>query len=256
MRVGRRRATALLSAATLAATVSTRRAAAALVLALDLSASVTPGALAFQLRGHALALRDASVRAGLADAGPPIAVTVVGYAGPERLQVLVPWARMVDEADVAALAARLDALPHPRPRGNTAIGAALLRAADRFASLPGGADRCIIDLVANGFSNAGIDPATARDRLADAGITVNVLAVLDTFPWLDAYARDTVIGGPGAFAMPVAAGADVAVALRRKLQRELASPRHPAGRSRNAAVSLTASASPTRSGPMPSGNAP
>ena len=46
---------------------------------------------------------------------------------------------------------------------------------------------------------AGITPSLTRNMAAGRGITVNGLAILDDEPDLDAYYRDEVIGGPGAY---------------------------------------------------------
>ncbi|HEY9348203.1 MAG TPA: DUF1194 domain-containing protein, partial [Inquilinus sp.] len=76
-----------------------------LVLLVDASASITTGALDFQLRGHAAAFRDEKVKAAIA-AGPRggIAVTLARFDGPRSLKVLLPWRRLATAADADAFA--------------------------------------------------------------------------------------------------------------------------------------------------------
>lgn len=189
-----------------------------LVMALDGSASISAGAQEFQLRGHAQALRDPEVMRALS-AGPrrATALTLVRYSGPGALTVLVPWTVIDGPGAAERFAAAILALPRRHGTGNTALGNAVDRAAALFAEAGTIGDRRRIDLVGNGFSNGGVDPAEARDRAVAAGITVSALAICDEFPWLGAYYQDRVIGGPGAFVIEVADAAGFADALRRKL---------------------------------------
>ncbi|HEV7373002.1 DUF1194 domain-containing protein [Arenibaculum sp.] len=171
-----------------------------LVLTVDASASVTGGAMEFQLRGHAAALRDPRVAAA-ATSGPngAIAVTLAGFAGPGAFDVLVPWTRIADAQDAAAFAERVEASLRPVRAGNTALGSAIDAAVLLFGDDGFEGGRKVVDLVANGFSNAGPPVEDARDRAVAAGVTVNGLAILDEYAWLDAYFSESVIGGPGAF---------------------------------------------------------
>src|SRR3546814_12573930 len=52
-----------------------------------------------------------------------------------------------------------------------------------------------IDITSNGFSNAGLDPALARDMAEQDGVTINAIAILDDYDWLEFYYRQSVIGG-------------------------------------------------------------
>ncbi|MGQ9367199.1 DUF1194 domain-containing protein [Azospirillum sp. A39] len=192
-----------------------------LVLAVDGSASITSGALEFQLRGHAAALRDPSVIDAVAASGG-IAVTLVAFSGPRSLKVLVPWTVVRDGAAAEAFAARVLAAPRGFKADSTALGSAIDEAAALFADNGIEAPRRTIDIVSNGFCNAGGDPAAARDRAAAQGITVNALAILDEFPWLEDYYRENVIGGPSAFVHTAMDRETFVEALRRKLVMEIA----------------------------------
>ena len=105
---------------------------------------------------------------------------------------------------------------------STAIGAALLAAEALLAHLPAPAARRVIDVAGDGRSNDGPAPGSIRDRLADAGVTINGLCVLHEEPDLVASFTAEVIGGPDAFALPCPDYAAFAAAMRQKLQREIA----------------------------------
>ncbi|WP_152613682.1 DUF1194 domain-containing protein, partial [Inquilinus limosus] len=83
--------------------------------------------------------------------------------------------------------------------GSTAIGSAVLDALELFKGSGFDSPRQTIDIVSNGFSNAGIDPTLARDAAEAAHVTVNALVILDEYDWLEGYYRQQVIGGIGAF---------------------------------------------------------
>src|SRR5690606_15043965 len=144
--------------------------------------------LRFQLDGHEAAFRSAEVAAAI-EGGPhgAIAVTLAVYAGPGEIEVVVPWRRIASAAEADSLADAIDAARVPAPDGSTALGSATLGAAALLADGPGGLPERRIDIVGNGFSNAGIDPAAARDLVVADGITVNALAIVNEFPWLEEY---------------------------------------------------------------------
>lgn len=195
-----------------------KKAGVALVLALDGSASITTGDLEFQLQGHAAAFRDPAVADALASAGTR--VTLTAYSGPNSLRVLIPWTALDKPEDAGRFADRIDALPRGFQGDSTAIGSAILEAAKLFDH-GGKAPRQVIDLVSNGFSNSGIDPADARDRVTKRGIIVNGLAILDEFPWLEEYFDESVIGGPGSFVKSAMDKDSFVAALRQKLILEM-----------------------------------
>lgn len=199
---------------------SPSRASVELVLALDGSASITASDLEFQLQGHAAAFRDPNVAAAVAASG--VAVTMVVYSNPNSLKVLLPWTLLDSEAAAVAFAARIDAIPRKFQGDSTGIGAAIEDSADLFEKSGFRAPRRVIDLVSNGFSNSGIDVASARDRVVTRGITVNGLAILDEYPWLEEYFRENVIGGDGCFVKSATDQASFVEALRQKLIQEIA----------------------------------
>jgi Protein of unknown function (DUF1194) len=72
------------------------------------------------------------------------------------------------------------------------------------------------------MANFGLPPSVARDRTVAAGISINGLAILTGEPWLEAYYRSNVIGGPGAFVLTARDFRSFADAMLRKLVQEVA----------------------------------
>ncbi|MFN8720894.1 MAG: DUF1194 domain-containing protein [Rhodospirillales bacterium] len=194
----------------------------ALVLLVDASGSVSDGGWAFQLRGHATAFRDPRLGAAVsAGATGRMAVTLAAFAGPRSLRTLVPWTVVGPPGTTDAFAEAIDRAPVDGRGGATAIGSAIEDAADLFDAAPP-ARRRTIDISANGFSNAGIDPEVARDRAVAQGITINALVILDEYDWLEAYFADAVIGGASAFVMTAEDRESFAASIFSKLLAEMA----------------------------------
>jgi hypothetical protein len=114
--------------------------------------------------------------------------------------------------------------------GSTALGGAILAALPLFEGNGFEGTRRVVDLVSNGFSNSGPPVETARDAAAAEGVTVNGLAILDEFDWLEAYFAESVIGGPGAFVRTAETRASFAEAILFKMIDEIVQGRDPGGR--------------------------
>jgi hypothetical protein len=89
--------------------------------------------------------------------------------------------------------------------------------------------RRVIDISGDGVNNQGREIVQARDEALAQGITINGLPLMLKRPdgsWdvenLDAYFRDCVIGGPGAFMVPVRERQQFAMAIKTKIIREIA----------------------------------
>ena len=195
-----------------------------LVLAVDGSGSVSGSLFALELDGHAAAFRDPMVVEAIrAGRHGRIAVTLVQWSDPTTQEVLVPWTVIADTGSSEAFAAAIDAAPRVERAGSTGIGAALLQAATLFPAADP-APRRVIDVVGNGYNNAGILPEIARDRVVGEGITINGLVILDDVPWLSTYFAERVIGGFGAFVQSVDDRSGFVQAIADKLKREIADP--------------------------------
>lgn len=191
---------ALPAAPALAATTALPPVDAALMLAVDASASIDQGLLDFQLRGHAAAFRNRAVEEAISRSGSNgIAVMLAQFAGPETLTTLVPWRVLKSGADCEGFAATIDAAPGVFMGGSTALGSAVVQAVALLDEAPYRTGKRTLDIVSNGFSNAGIDPRSARGYAAGANVTVNGLAILNEYDWLETYFAENVIAGRGSF---------------------------------------------------------
>lgn len=196
----------------------------ALVLALDGSASVNFDEFDLMTRAMGAALRDAEVVAGLLDGKRRASlVCLLLWSGTAAQEILVDWTRLASRADIEDFARLVADVPRLVRPGATAIGEALLAAARLLARAPSPSTRQVIDVIGDGRSNEGIAPGPARDRLAEAGVTINGLCLLHEEPDVLRHYEAEVIGGPGAFALPCPDPTAFADAMRRKLLRELVS---------------------------------
>ncbi|MCR9126552.1 MAG: DUF1194 domain-containing protein [Rhodobacteraceae bacterium] len=200
-----------------------------LFLAVDVSRSMSPVELEIQRRGYASALTSdevlGAVRNGMIGR---IAVTYVEWAGEHAQSVVVPWTLIDSAESAAAVAGRITAHFDDGMR-RTSISGALLYAADSFADNGFTSYRRVIDVSGDGPNNQGRPVLRARAAVLDRGFTINGLPLMtqDAFserwgiPDLDVYYERCVIGGPGAFVIPVLHWDEFAMAVRRKLVLEI-----------------------------------
>lgn len=211
----------LTTAALLAKSAPAAGAGLALALAVDVSASVTADSYLLQRDGIARAFENPRLVDAVSAVPGGIEALVLEWSDPHRIAVTVGWTRVADADSAAAFAAAVRATKRSS-EGLTAIGPALLAAAAAFDHTPEPAARRIIDISGDGMANFGLPPAVARDRTVAAGISINGLAILTEEPWLEAYYRSNVIGGPGAFVLAARDFRSFADAMLRKLVQEVA----------------------------------
>jgi len=209
----------------------------ALVLAVDVSASINGERFQLQREGYATAVRHpAVIEAITGSQRGRIALAVVEWASANSQRVLVPWTLVASEEDAARVAEMMLASPRSFD-GLTAIGQAILFSAAQFDALPFQADRRVIDVSGDGVNNDGSSPAEARDAAVARGITINGLAIMEPAqqaagqarrePRLDEFYREHVVGGPGAFVIAVEEFESFSYALVAKIVREVADARPP-----------------------------
>ena len=208
-------------AALLGASAPAAGAGLALVLAVDVSASVTADSYLLQRDGIARAFENPRLGNAISAVPGGIEALVLEWSDPDRIAVTVGWTRLADKTSAADFAAAVRETRRSS-EGLTAIGPALLAAAAAFDHTPEPATRRIIDISGDGMANFGLPPAVARDRIVATGITINGLAILTEEPWLEAYYRSNVIGGPGAFVVAARDFRSFADAILRKLAQEIA----------------------------------
>lgn len=201
-----------------------------LVLAVDVSLSMSPDELEIQRHGYAAALVDDQVIQAIADgAYSKVAVTYFEWAGAASQHVIVPWTIIATRADAESVAARLSAQP-PNSARRTSISGALEFGSDLFAESPYRAMKRVIDISGDGPNNQGAPVTDMRDSVVAQGIVINGLPLMTSGGFsssydvkeLDRYYSDCVIGGPGSFMIPVNSWSQFPEAIRRKLVLELA----------------------------------
>lgn len=193
----------------------------ALVLAIDVSESVSTERYILQHEGIARAFETPQLISAIAAASGGIEALVLEWSDPDKIAVTVGWTRITDRGAAAAFAGSVRATQRTS-HGLTAIGAALLAAGTAFDQMPEPAAHRVIDVSGDGMANFGVSPVEARDALVKKGITINGLAILSEEPWLDDYYRSNVIGGPAAFVLVAKSFDSFAEAMLRKLVQEVA----------------------------------
>ena len=199
-----------------------------LVLAVDVSHSMDYQEQQLQRDGYVAAFRDPEVRRaiGLGPRGR-IAVTYLEWSGADTQHVVVPWTLIDSPLAAEAFAERLAARPVARGH-TTSLSGALAFAARHLEEGPFRAARRVIDISGDGINNAGAPVDLVRDRIVADGVVINGLPILEInayqdpeIPGLDVYYSRCVIGGGGAFVIPVRARSDFASATRQKLLLEI-----------------------------------
>lgn len=201
-----------------------------LVLAVDISYSMDTEEQALQRDGYAAAITSPEFLDALR-LGPNgrIAVVYVEWAGESEQDVAVKWQLIDGPQSAQTFADAIRAAPLHRVY-RTSISGALLYSADQFDLNGFRGLRRVIDISGDGVNNQGPPVVVARDSVVERGITVNGLplvmkrgsaAAVDA-PELDLYYEDCVIGGPGAFVIPVEHISEFARAVKTKLVMEVA----------------------------------
>ena len=201
-----------------------------LVIAVDVSYSMDPDELALQREGYVLALTSREfLRALREGANGKIAVTYFEWAGQHHQQIVMPW-RLIDGPEAAdAVAAEIARAPYRRA-SRTSISGALGFAKPLFDNSGYRGLRRVIDVSGDGANNDGPLVVPTRDDVLAAGITINGLPIMlkrsnrgmMDIEDLDIYYEDCVIGGPGAFVVPIREREKFIEATRTKLVLEIA----------------------------------
>jgi hypothetical protein len=194
----------------------------ALVLAVDVSGSVNNERFELQRRGYAEAFASREVMDAIA-AGENHAIiaTLVEWSGAGHQRQVIGWTLIESAASAESFGSAIAEVSRAFSDWTSISGAidysvALLEQAHVTST------RRVIDISGDGINNNGRAVTEARDEAIAAGITLNGLPILTEYPNLDAYYRDNVIGGPGAFALPATDFETFGAAILGKLVREIA----------------------------------
>jgi hypothetical protein len=206
----------------------------ALVIAVDISTSMDPGEQQLQREGYVAAFRHPAVVAAISGGlRGRIAVAYVEWAGRDIQSTVVPWRVIESRDDAEAFASVLADAPLRQAPG-TSISSGLLYAGTQFNSVAFQADRRAVDISGDGPNNGGHPVDLIRDWLVRRGITINGLPILlrpepdMKGGTLEDYYGACVIGGAGAFMVPVTDAGHFAAAIRTKLVLEIAGLGEPA----------------------------
>ncbi len=193
-----------------------------LVLAVDVSLSVSTKEYNLQIYGLAEAFRHETVIQAIRSIGDTgIAVSLVQWSDNNQQAIAVDWTWLTDRASAEAFAGRIARMPRHFDGAGTAISRALEASLAMFWRNSFIGERKIVDISGDGIDNRGPTPQRWRDIAASAGVTVNGLAILNEDKYLNLYYANNVIGGTGAFVIPAADYEDFADAIIRKLIQEI-----------------------------------
>jgi len=208
----------------------------ALVLAADVSRSITNDEFQLQRQGYASGITSpAVIRAIRAGTHGVIALTYFEWSGPGEQQIVVDWQIIRDDASAKTFADTL--LEAPRSfYGRTSISAALDFAIARLKEAGVKADKQIIDVSGDGTNNGGRPLPDARSDALATGVTINGVAIINergdlyggfsghTNPpgGLPNWYRDNVTGGPGSFLLVANDFESFGEAMSNKLLNEVA----------------------------------
>jgi Protein of unknown function (DUF1194) len=205
-----------------------------LVLAADVSRSVTEGKFKLQREGAAAAISHPDVVKAITS-GPNrrIAVCFVEWATAGMHNIVVDWTVIEDGNAARGFGDRLVEAPRSFA-GSTSISSAIDFSVTQLERAPFKSERRVIDVSGDGNNNSGRPVTDARDEAIGKGITINGLVILTplaesfrpehTHPpgGLEKYFQDNVIGGFGAFTVVAESHESFGRALTKKLVAEIA----------------------------------
>lgn len=208
-----------------------------LVLAVDVSYSMDPEEQALQREGYVRALGSKEFMQALRE-GPngKIAVTYIEWSSQYDQKIVMRWRLIEDPESADAVASELANAPYRRA-SRTSISGGLRFAQTLFDNSGYRGLRRVIDVSGDGANNSGPPVAQTRDEVVASGITINGLPIMlkranpgtMDIKDLDIYYEDCVMGGPGAFVIPIREREKFIEAIRTKLVLEVAG-RRPARR--------------------------
>lgn len=209
----------------------------ALVLALDVSASVDEREYTLQLEGVARSLEAPEIRnLLLQDRSAFVELSVFEWSAVAHKVIVLPWTKLDSVFALENAAMRIRNHSQSRAGSRTGIGAALEFASAMLSERP----ECLqhkVDVSGDGKNNVGDSPSYVRRLPELANVTINALVITDAgddpsastghydkqFD-LHGYFKEQVIWGPGAFSVSVVGFENYADAMLRKLVREMQFP--------------------------------
>ncbi|WP_331374823.1 DUF1194 domain-containing protein [Sinorhizobium chiapasense] len=220
----------LLLIATSCGTVLAADVDAAIVFAVDASASIDRSTARLQRDGHARALSEPRVIAAISTGlNGCVAIAYLEWSSPGLARLVLPWTVICNRADglMAAEAIRRDGADGDgcATYCATSISSAIAAGSALLGAYGGHARMKVIDISASGTNNDGPPIGPSRLDALRSGYIINAIAIPQVRGGVAyrmlGYFIDNVIGGSGAFALEPVTADDYAVALRKKLQNEI-----------------------------------
>jgi hypothetical protein len=191
----------------------------ALVLAVDVSNSVTPERYRLQMDGIARAFEDHEVQNAILS-GPHQAIFVTLVEWSNEPHVSIPWTLVTSVPSAQGFAAKVRSAARSGHDFTCMSRALELIDGKILPLLPAAAERIAVDVSGDGHDNCNPEIPTdrIRDRLVAEGVTINGLPILEgeEADTLEQWYRDHVIGGSAAFLVPAQGFADFERAMRQK----------------------------------------
>ena len=206
-----------------------------LVLAVDTSMSIDGFEYSLLMKGIATAFRAPEI-VDLIGQQNGVAVTLFQWSSEVDERYMIPWHLLKDPASVSAFAAKVERAERDPKRVFTGLGEAIEFGVRSIAENAFEGRQLKIDVAGDGRNNIGVPLSIPRREANALGIVINGLPILThtvaysqftpthtnvDFYDLEAYYREKVIQGPGAFVEIARDYDDFARAFQRKLLREL-----------------------------------
>ena len=207
-----------------------------LVIAVDVSYSMDAEEQKLQRGGYVAAMTSPEFLNALKlGAHGKVAITYIEWASYNDQKIVMPWTMIDGPESAQAFAADLSQAPIRRA-ARTSVSGAIDASVRMFSGNGFNGARRVIDVSGDGPNNNGRPVTAARDEAVAQGITINGLPLVDIRPYigmmdikeLDIYYEDCVIGGPGAFMIPVNSTKKFVDATRTKMVLEIAGLAPPA----------------------------
>ena len=195
-----------------------------LVLAVDTSMSIDGFEYDLLMKGIASAFRAPEIVALIGQQNG-VAVTLFQWSSVVDARYMIPWHLLKDPASVLAFATKVENAERDPRRSFTGIGEAIEFGVRSISENEFESHQLKIDVSGDGRNNIGVPPSIPRKKASARGIVINGLPILtyagaESYD-LEAYFREKIIQGPGAFIEIANDYEDFARAFLRKLLHEL-----------------------------------
>ncbi len=192
-----------------------------LVLAMDVSRSVSTREYALQIGGLAQALSNPEVMDAIALLPGGVMATVMIWGDAGQQKVTTPWTHLTSPENIIPFAREVAETRRYFGFTLTGLGQAMIFADRLTETNPKSCRRRIIDISGDGVWNHGPRPSAVWRTDISRDVTINGVVILGATPSPLPHYEEEVIGGPGAFVEVAEDFEDYAPAILRKLLREL-----------------------------------